>query len=83
MNVNLGFVGSKFTWQKHFADGHSIWERLDQGLANNDWLMNFSGTRVHHLHSDSSNHSPLRIVPTSMEPPRFQKNISFQGDVAF
>ena len=47
----LGFVWSKFTWQKHFVDGHLIWERLDQGFANNDWLMNFDGARVHHLHS--------------------------------
>lgn len=24
--LDLGYVGSKFTWQKHFSDGHSIWE---------------------------------------------------------
>jgi len=76
--LHLGFVGLKFTWQKHFADGHSIWERLDQGLANNDWLMNFGGTRAHHLHSDSSDHSPIWIVPASMEPPRFQKSFHFK-----
>ena len=22
--MDLGFVGSQFTWSKHFADGHSI-----------------------------------------------------------
>ena len=33
--IDLGFVGTNFTWSKHFADGHSIWERLDSGLANN------------------------------------------------
>ena len=27
--IDLGFIGSQFTWQKHFVDGHSIWERLD------------------------------------------------------
>ena len=35
--IDLGFVGSQFTWRKHFAGGHSIWERLDRGLANNHY----------------------------------------------
>ena len=74
----LGFVGLKFTWQKHFADGHSIWERQDWGIANNDWLMIFSGTRLHHLRSNSSNHSPIWIMLASMEPPRFQKPFRFK-----
>lgn len=40
--------------------------------------MNFGGTRVHHLHFDSSDHSPIWIVPASMEPPRFQKLFHFK-----
>nr|XP_023877746.1 uncharacterized protein LOC111990191 [Quercus suber] len=32
--MDLGFTGSQFTWKKHFNDGHSVWERLDRGLAN-------------------------------------------------
>ena len=40
--IDLGFIGSQFTWQKHFVDGHSIWERLDLSLANNDWFMQFA-----------------------------------------
>ena len=34
--MNLGFAGSQFTWKKHFSNGHSVWERLDRGLANNE-----------------------------------------------
>lgn len=34
--IDLGFVGPRFTWSKHFLDGHSIWERLDRGLVNNN-----------------------------------------------
>ena len=30
--LDLGFTGSQFTWNKHFEDGHYIWERLDRGL---------------------------------------------------
>lgn len=36
-------------------------ERLDSGLANNEWFMRFSSSKVHHLYSDSSDHSPLWI----------------------
>lgn len=47
--MDLGFVGSQFTWSKHFADGHSIWEILDRGLANNSWFTKFPGSIVTHL----------------------------------
>ena len=57
--IDLGFVGSQFTWQKHFTDGHSIWERLDRALVNNEWMLRFVDSRVHHLSVISSDHSPL------------------------
>ena len=57
--IDLGFVGSQFTWQKHFTDGHSIWERLDRALVNNEWMLRFVDSRVHHLPVISSDHSPL------------------------
>ena len=41
--LDLRFTGSQFTWSKHFEDGHSIWERLDRGLAKNSWFMKFPG----------------------------------------
>jgi len=57
--IDLGFSGHRFTWQKHFTAGQSIWERLDRALATNDWLLRFAGTKVQHLTADSSDHSPL------------------------
>ena len=39
--MDLGFVGPKFTWNKHFENGNSIWERLDRGLAINNWFLRF------------------------------------------
>ena len=59
--IELGFLGPWYTWQKHFQAGHSIWERLDRALATNDWLLRFACTHVHHLKSDTSDHSPLWI----------------------
>ena len=76
--MDLGYVGSPFTWQRHFADGHSIWERLDRGLATNEWLMKFTGTQVHHLTSDSSDHCPPWIFPNSLEVVSSMKPFRFE-----
>ncbi|XP_050278364.1 uncharacterized protein LOC126719909 [Quercus robur] len=72
------FIGSQFTWQKHFADRHSIWERLDRGLANNDWFMKFAGTKIHHLTTNSLDHCPLWIVPKGLEIPSITKPFRFE-----
>ena len=33
--IDLGFVGPKFTWSRYYANGHSIWERINKSLATN------------------------------------------------
>ena len=65
--LDFGFIGSQFTWQKHFADGHLVWERLDRALANNEWLLRFVGTRVHHLTCNSLDHCPPWIVSNGIK----------------
>ena len=57
--MDMGFVGSKYTWSKHFDNGVSIWERLDRGMANNSWFLKFPGAKVHHLSCNTSDHLPL------------------------
>lgn len=47
--IDLGYMGSKFTWRKHYANGQSIWERLDRAHCTKDWLQQFGDTKVHHL----------------------------------
>lgn len=49
--LDLGFIGPQFTWQKHFGDGHSVWERLDWAFANNDWFLKFTRTKKHYLNA--------------------------------
>ena len=61
--LDLGFTGSQFTWQKHFVAGHSVWEMLDHGFVTNDWLLQFVESKVHHLSCNTSDHSPLWMVP--------------------
>ena len=76
--LDLGYVGDQFTWRKHFADGHSLWERLDRGMANHEWFMKFTGTKIHHLHSDSSDHSPLWISLDVLDIPSYAKPFRFE-----
>ena len=76
--MDLGFVGSKFTWSKHFANGYSIWERLDRDLANNEWLLKFPGSRVTHLRCDSSNHVPTFNNLFGLEAPPRKKVFHFE-----
>ena len=76
--LDLGFVGPQYTWSKHYAVGHLVWERLDRGLANYEWLARFAGARVHHLHLDSSDHRPILIIPTGLDMVRKKKIFGFE-----
>ena len=80
--LDLGFVGNRFTWSKHIADGHSIWERLDRGVVNVNWFIQFPGTIpgtiVHHLHCTSSDHMPQYINLSGLEIPSRKKLFRFE-----
>lgn len=76
--LDLDYEASPYTWQKHFSNGHSLWERLDRGLATNDWLMKFPKMRIIHLSSDSSNHCPLWIVPDGLDVATTTKPFRFE-----
>ena len=71
--MDWGFIGPNFTWAKHYNNGHSIWERLDRGLASNPWFLRFPRTQVHHLPCLSSDHRPLFINPSGIEIPSYKK----------
>ena len=71
--MELGFEGSKYTWSRHFENGNSIWERLDKCLATSSWFLKFPGTKVHHLRCDSSDHIPLHIILSRLDPPLRKK----------
>lgn len=51
---------------------------LTRGLANNSWFMKFSGSRVHHLHCSSSDHSPLLINLSGLDQVPRKKNFRFE-----
>lgn len=55
-----------------------IWKRLDQGVANNNWFLKYPGSRVYHLHCSSSDHSPLLINLSNLDPPPQKKIFRFE-----
>ena len=76
--MDLGYVGPKFTWSKHFKSGHSIWERLNRGLATSSWFLKFSGSQVFHLQANSSDHKPLLIVFAPLDLPQRKRYFRFE-----
>ena len=51
--VDLRFSGLDFTWHGR-RRGEWIWERLDRGVANYEWLTRFPTGRVRHLNCFTS-----------------------------
>ncbi|XP_065639086.1 uncharacterized protein LOC136071560 [Quercus suber] len=59
--VDLGFSGPAFTWHGR-RWGELIWERLDRGVANYEWLARFPTGRVRHLSCFTSDHRPILLT---------------------
>lgn len=57
----VGFIRLKFTWLYQRSDGTQIRERLDRALATKEWMDLFPKTKLYHLSSSASNHSPLSL----------------------
>lgn len=75
---DLDFFGGKFTWQKRCRGGTMISRRLDRGLGDLPWRMQFPEATVEHLIRRHSDHHPLLmrcspVASSSVDHPfRFQ-----------
>ena len=58
---DLGFIGSKFSWLYQTTSGVQIRERLDRALATLEWRSLYPTSKLHHLSSSVSDHSPLSL----------------------
>lgn len=47
--VDLGFVGIRFTWENMQFHSNYIRERLEQFLADKEWIAKLQEARVEHL----------------------------------
>ena len=58
--MDFGYCSPDFTWHScHW--GELIWERLDRGVVNYDWLSRFPTGRVWHLHCYTSDHCSILL----------------------
>ena len=76
--LDMGYKGNPFMWKKFYQSGKTILERLDRSLANNEWLVRFGGSSMHHLTCRISDHSPILILPEILEAVNLEKPFRFE-----
>ncbi|XP_074327886.1 uncharacterized protein LOC141665802 [Apium graveolens] len=76
---DLDIIGHQFTWEKGRNTDHWTEVRLDRVLANNDWLERFHTAKVYNLEGSPSDHSPLLLVPDSMNRGNRKRHFRFEN----
>ncbi|KAL0298521.1 UNVERIFIED_CONTAM: hypothetical protein Sradi_6511900 [Sesamum radiatum] len=61
VSCTISFQGTTFTWCNNQQEPHTVSERLDRACASESSSCLFPDTRVHHVGSPYSDHSPLVI----------------------
>lgn len=59
--VDMGFHGNSYTWTNGRQGCANIKERIDRGLANQQWRTLFSNATILHIPSITSDHLPLLL----------------------
>ncbi|XP_059451039.1 uncharacterized protein LOC132181825 [Corylus avellana] len=59
--VDLGFIGNNFTWSNCRSGSANIRERLDCGLANQEWVSLFPNSLINHFLAVNSDHCPILL----------------------
>lgn len=65
--VDLGYEGCKYTWDSGHGGNSFIRERLDSGLACQDWLLHFQKTQIFHLMKEESDNVPILLSTNEVE----------------
>ncbi|RYR45945.1 hypothetical protein Ahy_A07g031714 [Arachis hypogaea] len=77
--VDLGYVGSKYTWKGGQREGMDrVFKRLDRGLANAEWRREFMNARVEVLPRVNSDHHPLLAILNPSIPENKDKPFRFE-----
>ncbi|XP_019167321.1 PREDICTED: uncharacterized protein LOC109163057 [Ipomoea nil] len=85
--VDLGYMGSMFTWMRGINSDSFKGARLDRALGNVNWKLQFPNTSMQHLPITGSDHSPLLIdTRTNQEtnrPKSFKFNMAWATHTTF
>ncbi|KAA3473493.1 reverse transcriptase [Gossypium australe] len=65
--MDVGFSGRWFTWERGNLSETNIRERLDRGVANEEWFAMFPEVTIQHLTNSFSNHCPLLVNTKNAE----------------
>ena len=70
--LDLGYVGTDFTWCNMQEVENRIQLRIDRALANTEWIGKFEGVRVYHLVDSTFDHCALFLTNS---PSQYASNI--------
>lgn len=59
--IDLRFEGHAYTWNNKRRGLANIQERLDRGIAKEEWRIRFPEAKISHLVALNSNHKPLLL----------------------
>ncbi|KAA3488060.1 reverse transcriptase [Gossypium australe] len=76
---DIGFSGVSFTWERGNLPETNIRERLDRGVANDEWISLFPLGRVQHLPFSTSDHCPLLINTARVNPYSRHRRFHFEA----
>ena len=76
--IDLGFVGSKYTWTNHRPITSLILERIDRCFANSGWRLLYSEAIVTHLPRTFSDHCLVLMELSKSSSNNFNKSFRFQ-----
>lgn len=85
--IDLGFVGTRFTWMRGVNSDSFKGTRLDRALGNIEWKLRFPEARVEHLQMITSDHTPLLLntnpAPRESGPKKFRFNLAWATHQGF
>jgi hypothetical protein len=76
--IDLGFIGSKYTWTNCRCDRNFVKERLDRAVANSEWRAIYQEATVHILAARTSDHKPLLLQFSQEKEERMEFYRSFK-----
>ncbi|MBA0752990.1 hypothetical protein Gogos_020827, partial [Gossypium gossypioides] len=76
---DMGFSRSWFTWERGNLTETNIRERLDRGVATEEWLSLFPEFQIRHTSHSFSDHCPLLITTKQEDKRRINRSFKFEA----